>query len=119
MADKWKYALCGALAGAVNGFFGGGGGMVFIPLATRWAGMETRRAFATCVGVILPMTAVSAVIYFWRGGLTLAAAWPYVLGGTLGGLVAGRVFKKVPTALLRKGLALLILYGGWRSLTCS
>ena len=119
MSDKWKYALCGALAGIINGFFGGGGGMLFIPLITRWAGLDTRRAFATCVGVILPMTVLSAAVYVFRSGLSLALIWPYLLGGTLGGLTAGLLFKKVPTAALRKGLALFILYGGWRSLTCS
>ena len=118
MADKWKYALCGALAGIANGFFGGGGGMIFIPLATRWAKLDTRKAFATSVGVILPMTAISAGVYLWRGAVTWAAAFPYLIGGTLGGFVAGRIFKKVPAEHLRKGLALLMLYGGWRNLMC-
>ena len=27
-----RYWLCGALAGAANGFFGGGGGSVLVPL---------------------------------------------------------------------------------------
>ncbi|MGI6028994.1 MAG: TSUP family transporter [Candidatus Heteroscillospira sp.] len=119
MDKRWKYALCGALAGAVNGFFGGGGGLVFIPLITRWAKLDTRRAFATCVGVILPMTAVSAAVYLYRGGVSLEAALPYMAGGALGGIAAGRIFCRVPVGFLRKGLALLILYGGWRNLICS
>ncbi|MGE4353339.1 MAG: TSUP family transporter [Oscillospiraceae bacterium] len=118
MKNRWKYLICGGLSGAANGFFGGGGGMIFIPLVTRWAKLDTQKAFATCVGVIFPMTAVSAGVYLWRGGLSLSDAMPYIIGGTMGGLVAGRVFKRVPVRLLRKGLALLILYGGWRSLTC-
>jgi uncharacterized membrane protein YfcA len=118
MSDKAKFALCGALAGAVNGLFGGGGGMVFIPLATRWGGLETKRAFASCVAVIWPMTAVSACVYLLRGSLTASLAWPYVLGGTLGGAAAGRLFRRIPAALLRRGLAIFILYGGWRCLTC-
>ena len=118
MRDKWKYLVCGALSGAANGFFGGGGGMIFIPLATRWAKIDTQKAFATCVGVILPMTAISAVVYIWRGGFSLSVAAPYMIGGLIGGVVSGRILKKVPVKLLRKGLALLILYGAWRSLSC-
>ena len=92
--------------------------MIFIPLITRWGGLETRRAFATCVGVILPMTAISAGVYLWRGALDWGTAAPYIIGGTAGGLAAGKLFKKVPAKYLKKALALLMLYGGWRNLTC-
>ncbi len=54
MQAKAKYAVSGALAGAVNGLFGGGGGMVLVPLLSGWCGMEGKRSFATCVAVILP-----------------------------------------------------------------
>ena len=38
MQAKAKYAVSGALAGAVNGLFGGGGGMVLVPLLSGWCG---------------------------------------------------------------------------------
>ena len=52
---SWRYALAGALAGLANGFFGGGGGSVLVPLLTRMCGLDQRRAFATSVAVILPL----------------------------------------------------------------
>ena len=110
--NVWRCALSGACAGLVNGFFGGGGGMLLIPLFTRWCGLADKPAFATCVAVIAPLCAVSAAMYFFRGGLDWALAWPYLAGGLVGGLVAGRTFEKVPAKLLRRILALLILYGG-------
>ena len=112
-----RNAVCGAVAGAVNGLFGGGGGMVFIPLVTRFGRLEQKKAFATCVGVIFPMTALSAAVYLWQGGTDVVGALPYIIGGTAGGLAAGRLFPRLPASLLRRALALLILYGGWRSLT--
>ena len=33
---KLRYALSGAAAGLTNGFFGGGGGSVLVPLLTRF-----------------------------------------------------------------------------------
>lgn len=113
--NKWKFAVTGALAGLANGLFGSGGGMFLVPLFTRWTKLPQRKAFATSVAVILPLSLVSAGIYWFRGGLELEAAWPYLLGGFLGGLLSGRVFQKVPLTWLRRAFALLILYGGVRA----
>ncbi len=109
-------AASGALAGLCCGLFGGGGGMVLIPLLTRWLRLETRQAFATCVAVIAPLSLVSAGIYLFRGRLDVLAALPYMAGGVLGGFLAGKTFQKVPVPVLRKGLAILLLYGGVRAL---
>ena len=46
MHRVWKLRLTGMAGGAVNGIFGGGGGMALIPLLTLWCGVEQRRAFA-------------------------------------------------------------------------
>lgn len=81
MKERTKFALTGALAGAANGFFGAGGGLFLVPLLVSWCGMEQRKAFATSVAVILPLSAVSAAVYWMKGGLDIGAAWPYLLGG--------------------------------------
>ena len=109
-------AVAGGLAGIANGFFGGGGGMVLVPLLTGRCGLDQRRAFATSVAIILPLCVLSSVIYFFRGGLDLSAALPYLLGGLAGGWIGGRVFRRLNMDWLRRAFALLILYGGVRSL---
>ena len=109
-------ALAGAAAGLANGFFGGGGGMLLVPLLVRRCGLSQRQAFATSVAVILPLCCLSALIYFFRGGLDLTAALPYLVGGLVGGFIGGRVFKRVNMLWLRRAFALLILYGGVKSL---
>ena len=110
------YALAGGAAGVVNGFFGGGGGMVLVPLLAGKCGLDQRKAFATSVAVIAPLCALSAGIYWWRGDLDLALALPYLIGGLIGGFVGGRVFQKLSMTWLRRGFALLILYGGVKAL---
>ena len=70
-------ALAGGAAGLVNGFFGGGGGMVLVPLLAGKCGLERRSAFASSVAIILPLCALSAVIYFARGQLELLTALPW------------------------------------------
>ena len=53
------FRLGGALAGTVNGLFGGGGGVPLMMLLTKRAGLDEKTAFATCVAVILPDTVTS------------------------------------------------------------
>lgn len=116
MDNKWKLRLTGLAGGAANGCFGGGGGMVLIPLLRGWCGVEERRAFANCVAIVLPLCVLSAAIYWWRGGIDFAAAWPYLLGGLAGGLIGGRLFGRVSVVWLRRIFAAFLLYGGVRYL---
>ena len=110
-------ALAGGAAGLVNGFFGGGGGMVLVPLLMAKCGLDRRRAFASSVAIILPLCALSAVIYYLRGNLDPVQALPYLAGGLAGGLIGGKIFEKVPVLWLKRIFALLILYGAWKALT--
>jgi len=114
--EKLRFALAGAAAGAVNGFFGGGGGSVLVPALTGPCGMDQRRAFATSVAVILPLCVLSAAVYVFRGGLDLTAALPYLIGGAAGGWIGGRIFKGVRVSWLKRGFGLLLIYGGVRNL---
>ena len=115
MKQNGKYAVTGALAGAANGFFGAGGGLFLVPLLVYWCRAEERRALATSVAVIFPLSALSAAVYWMQGGLDLAAAWPYLLGGAAGGWVAGRVFRRIDMVWLRRAFGLLLVYGGVRA----
>lgn len=115
MTGKAKLILSGAAAGAVNGLFGGGGGMVLLPALQR-CGVAEKQAFATCVAIILPLCALSAALYVWRAGVDLSAALPYLLGGLAGGAVGGRWMERVSTVWLRRIFALFTLYGGARYL---
>ena len=112
---KWRYAIAGGLAGVANGFFGGGGGSVFVPLLTGYCKLDQRKAFATSVAVILPLCALSVAVYLFRGGLDVMAALPYLIGGTVGGWAGGKWFKGVKMPWLKRAFGLLLIYGGVRS----
>ena len=57
---------------------------------------------------------------FGGGGGTvlvpLLTALPYLLGGLVGGFVGGKLFKKMPSAWLRRLFGVFLLYGGVRYL---
>lgn len=109
-------AVSGALAGLANGFFGGGGGMILVPLLATKCGLTQRQSFANSVLIILPLCAFSSLIYLLRGSLDLAVAFPYLLGGLLGGFLGGKLFRGLDMNILRRVFALFILYGGVKSL---
>ncbi len=116
MRKATKCRAAGAAAGVVNGLFGGGGGIPLVLLLRKWAGLEEKAAFATCVAIILPVCLVSAGVYFLRSALPLREALPYLAGGLIGGLIGGRLFKNVPNTWLRRVFALFLLYGAARYL---
>ena len=116
MAKNQAARIGGALAGAANGLFGGGGGMVFLPILARWGSLPQRNLYATCVGVIFPVCLVSAGIYLLRGQLPLMKALPYLAGGLIGGWLGGKLYGRIPVKWLRRLFALFLFYGGVRYL---
>lgn len=116
MDHPHKISIAGALGGAVNGIFGGGGGMILLPLLTRWSDLEDKKLFATSVAIILPVCVVSTAVYFTQSELSLAAALPYLIGGAVGGLAGALSFQKVPVKWLKLLFAGFLLYGGVRYL---
>ena len=114
--DKVKYIITGTLAGVANGLFGSGGGLFLVPLFVSWLHMEQKKAFATSVAVILPLSVASLAVFLLKGGMDWGLAWPYLLGGLLGGIVGGLSYGKVPTVWLRRIFALFLLYGAVRYL---
>ena len=95
-----------------NGRFGGGGGMVFLPIVSRWGGLDALKLYATCVGVIFPVCAVSAAVYLWRGEIRILDALPYLAGGLAGGWLGGKLYGRVPTAVLKWLFAGFLFYAG-------
>lgn len=114
--ESHKYRVAGIIAGAINGLFGGGGGIPLLLLLTKWAGMDEKRAFATCVAVILPFCGISSAVYLLQGGFSISAALPYLAGGLVGGFLGGKMFRNIPNLWLRRIFALFLLYGAWRYL---
>ena len=92
------------------------GATVLVPLLTAWCKMGQKRAMASCVAVILPLCALSAVIYLLRSGLHLLTALPYLMGGLAGGLLGGKLFRRVPGPWLRRIFGVFLVYGGVRYL---
>ena len=108
-------AAAGAAAGVINGLFGAGGGMILVPLLRRLGRLGEEEVFPASISIIFPLCIVS-VLAQAENGLPWGAALPYLIGSTLGGVVAGLWGRKVPVLWLHRILGVLILWGGWRYL---
>ena len=108
-------ALAGFAAGAVNGLFGAGGGMLLVPLLSASGEYTETEVFSSSIVIILPICIVSLLIN-GQEGLYFAQALPFLLGSIPGGLAAGLWGQKIPVVWLHRFLGVLILYGGVRYL---
>ena len=116
MKKKYGFPLAGGAAGAVNGLFGAGGGMVLVPLLTGLTDLDEAAVFPASVSTILPICVVSLAVTAGSDGLPLDKAWPYLLGSIVGGLLAGWTGNRIPVTWLHRALGVLILWGGVRYL---
>ena len=108
--------LAGLCAGAVNGLFGAGGGMVLVPLLTGLTDLPDDEVFPSSVSIILPICLVSLTYSLWGSNADWHNVIPYLAGSVAGGVLAGLLGKKIPTLWLHRILGVLILWGGVRYL---
>ena len=113
---KFGMIIAGAAAGAVNGLFGGGGGMVLIPLLTLLSGIDDSDLFQSSVAIILPICLVSLVTSIFTNEVPWQDSIPWLLSGAAGGYLAVKWGNKIPVLWLHRGLGVMILYGGIRYL---
>ena len=109
-------ALAGLGAGAVNGLFGAGGGMVLVPLLSMLTDLEEDEIFSSSLAIILPICAVSLTATAITGTVAWSGSIPWLMGSAAGGVLAGFFGKKIPVLWLHRGLGILIVWGGIRYL---
>ena len=88
--------VCGGVVGAANSLFGGGGGMIAVPLLQK-TGLDEKGAHATAILLILPVSLLSFVLYVWRGFYEASVLIPTAIGVTAGGFLGAKLLGKLPT----------------------
>ena len=114
MNTKW-IAPIGSLVGLANGIFGAGGGTLMVPILERF-GLETHKAHATTVAVMLPLSVVSVVVYVWGVDVDWTAVGFVSAGGVVGGVIGAKLLNKLPAAWLNILFGLFISAGAVRML---
>lgn len=111
-----KLLTAGILTGAVNGLFGGGGGMVAVPLLNGIAGYTDKQAHATAIFVIAPVCAASALVYIINGYAAADVIIPAAVGSVAGGLVGAYFLNSFPKAVINYIFIAVMFAAGVRML---
>lgn len=109
--NNFKRILCGGAVGVANGLFGGGGGMLAVPLLEQ-TGLKGQRAHATAILVILPVSAFSFFFYALRGYADFSVLIPTAIGVTAGGILGAKILKFLPEKILSLVFAVLQAFAG-------
>ena len=112
----WGYRVAaiagGLVVGAINGFFGGGGGMLAVPLLQRACGLETKKAHATAILTILPISVISLAVYIIGGHLPIATSAVTAGGVVTGGIIGAVLLSKLPSKVVAIVFAGLMIIAG-------
>ena len=116
-------ALTGLGAGLLNGLLGAAGGILLVAVLPHLPRLHTQDAvadnrrdiLATSIAVMLPVSAVSLILYFLRGlqppTELLSAIW---LPSLIGGLIGAWLLDRLPVRTVKILFALLVLVSGVR-----
>ncbi len=99
-------------AGVINGFFGGGAGMLIVPILEKVNKLETKKAHATAVFVVLPLCIFSVISYLIIDKFSFENGWWVTLGVVIGGVIGAFLLKKLNAKYIRFIFALLVLGSG-------
>ncbi len=97
------------VAGSLSALLGVGGGPLKVPLMSYGMGVPFKVASATSNLMIGVTGAASVAAYAWRGHVKLALVAPLVVGVLAGASVGSRLMPRIPTAVLRRLFAGVLL----------
>lgn len=106
-SEHFKYILIGIITGFTNGLFGSGGGSILVPITEKFLNMEEHKSHATAISIILPLSILSLLIYWYDGEVMWSLAIYASIGGVLGSFVGAKLLKKIT------GIWLHRIFGGF------
>ena len=110
-----KKYIPAVFVGFVNGFFGGGGGLICVPTLEKIYKVDTKTAHATTVAIMLPLSIASSIIYIIsNAGINFAFAGAVTAGSIIGGLFGAFALKKCKGAFVRWLFIAILFVAGVR-----
>lgn len=103
-------------AGAVNGIFGAGGGIVLVfALEKLLSGDALKGAIQCTLACMLCMSVTSAVIYMINGHVEFSQSSIYLIPSLIGGVLGGVLLKRINSKLLYRIFCIFVIIAGIRT----
>ncbi len=112
VAKKIWLVIGSLFAGVCTGLFGGGGGMLIVPLLTLLYGLEQDKAHATALATIFPLCLVSSIFYLIGAGWEYKNGLVVSVGVVIGGIIGSFALRKIPKRLLGFIFYIIMVVGG-------
>lgn len=117
--NKKSLLIKGAFAlvvGFINGFFGGGGGLVCVPTLERVYKLPTKKAHATAIAIMLPLSFISSIIYIINNSFNFWVTFSVTLGVLVGGFLGAILLKRFSGKVVKWIFIVVLFSAGVRML---
>lgn len=110
---SWPWLVgIGALAGALSGFLGLGGGFIVVPALVRFLGFDAKQAVGTSLVAVLLFAIPGSIVHYALGHVDLRLALGISIGVVPGSILGARVTAAAQERTVRLGFSLLLLLTG-------
>ncbi len=107
---KKKGLLWGVPIGFINGFFASGGGIIAVLILQRFFKLEEKKAHATSIMIILPLTVAGVFVYTMAGFSNIPVILKAASGATLGALIGAKLLSRLSGRFIRIGFGAVMIF---------
>ena len=104
-----KAVLLSFLAGLINGFFGGGAGLIIVVLLQKVFNLNQKQSHATALLVVLPLCVISLLLYIFTGSFDFNNSYFVVLGVIIGGVLGAVLLKKLKSSMVSIAFSCVVI----------
>lgn len=104
----------GAVIGFINGFLASGGGIAAVLFLEKVLKTETKKAHATAIAVILPLSLASVLVYGIGGYKDWSLVFKAAAGGMLGAALGAKILNRMPKKYIKTIFGVVMIIAGVR-----
>ena len=108
------FCLFSFVGGAINGFVGTGGGIIFVFMLSLLTKNDKKDNFAATVFSVILLSFIGFVAYFRAGSVDFTSIRGDFLPAVLGGLLGGFLTERLKLKWLNLLFGILVIYSGIR-----
>lgn len=108
----FKFILIGIFSGAMNGFFGTGGGLALVPLCKYIGKLDTKKSHATTLTCIWLMCICGSLVYLSNNVFDIKLIFVCLAGSVFGSLIGTKLMKNLKGIIIDLIFSIAIICAG-------